>query len=135
MNTALKVLLDKRDDDRLRLEESILLNIHELVEPYSEKLRKSGLNEFQKNLLEIIESNLKEIVSSFAHTLSASYLSFTPTEIQIANLIKQGKTSKEISELLCVTPRAISFHRDNIRKKLGLNNRKTNLETYLSSLK
>lgn len=135
LNTALKVLLDKRDDDKLRLEESILLNIHELVEPYSEKLRKSGLNELQKNLLEITASNLKEIVSSFAHTLSASYLRFTPTEIQIANLIKQGKTSKEISELLCVTPRAISFHRDNIRKKLGLNNKKTNLKTYLSSLK
>jgi len=134
VNTALKVLLDKRDDDKLRLEESILLNIHELVEPYSEKLRKSGLNELQKNLLEIMESNLKEIVSSFAHTLSASYLRFTPTEIQIANLIKQGKTSKEIGELLCVTPRAISFHRDNIRKKLGLNNKKTNLKTYLSSL-
>jgi DNA-binding CsgD family transcriptional regulator len=61
-------------------------------------------------------------------------LNFTPTEIQIANLLRQGKTSKEIAEFINSSPKAVAFHRENIRKKLGLKNKKINLKSYLLSL-
>ena len=133
-NIALKVLLKKRDEDKTELEEKILLNIKELVVPYLEKLKMSGLDEKQKTHVSILESNLNDITSSFSHRLSSKYMNFTPSEIQIANLLRQGKTNKEIGELLNTSHRTVAFHRENIRKKLGLKNKKINLKSYLLSL-
>ena len=133
-NIALKVLLKKRDEDKTDLEERVLLNVKERIIPYLEGLKKSGLDEKQKIYVGIIELNLNDIISSFSHRLSSRYLNLTPTEIQIANLLRQGKTNKEIGELLNSSPRTVAFHRENIRKKLGLKNKKTNLKTYLLSV-
>jgi PAS domain S-box-containing protein len=133
-NIALKVLLKKRDEDKTEIEEKILLNIKELVIPYLDKLKKNRLDERQEAYVYILESNLNDIISPFSHRLSSRYMNFTPTEIRIANLLRQGKTSKEIAELINSSPKAVSFHRENIRKKLGLKNKKTNLKSYLLSL-
>jgi len=133
-NTALKVLLKRRDEDKTEYEEKVLLNVKELVVPYLEKLNKSGLDETQKAYAGILESNLNDIISPFSQRLSSKFLNFTPTEIQVANLLKQGKTNKEIGEVLNSSPRTVAFHRENIRKKLGLKNKKTNLKSYLLSL-
>ncbi len=59
---------------------------------------------------------------------------FTPTEIRVANLIREGKTIKEIAGILGVSENAINHHRQNIRNKLGLNKQKVNLRTHLLSL-
>jgi len=133
-NSALKVLLKRRDEDRVELEEKVLSNVKELVVPYLEKLKKTGLDEKQETYLSILESNLNDIISPFLRRLSAKYLNLTPTEIQTANLVKEGKTTKEIAELLRSSKWAIDFHRNNLRKKLGLKNKKANLSSYLSSL-
>jgi PAS domain S-box-containing protein len=133
-NIALKVLLKRRDEDKTELEDKILLNIKELVVPYLEKLKMGRLDEQQKTHVSILESNLNDITSSFSHRLSSKYMNFTPSEIQIANLLRQGKTNKEIGELLNSSERTVAFHRGNIRRKLGLKNKKTNLKSYLLSL-
>jgi PAS domain S-box-containing protein len=133
-NTALKVLLQRRDDDRRELEEKVLLNIKEIVIPYLEKLRTSGLDGKQRAYVGILESNLNDIVSSFSFRLSSAYLNLTPAEIKIANLVKQGKTNKEIADLLNCSSRTAAFHRERIREKLGIKNKKTNLRSYLSSM-
>jgi PAS domain S-box-containing protein len=134
LNTALKVLLKKRDEDKIELEEKVLVNVKELVVTYLEKLKKSGLDDRQKTYVEIIESNLNDIVSPFVRGLSNKYLNMTPTEIQTANLVKQGKTSKEIAKIVNLSARTIEFHRDNIRKKMGIKNIKVNLRTHLLSI-
>jgi len=134
LNAALKILLKKRDEDRIELEEKMVSNVRELVLPFLAKLNKGKLPEKQSAILSIIESNLKDIVSPFARRLSSKYLGFTPTEIQVANLIKQGKSTKDIAELSNLSPRTVEFHRDNIRTKLGIKNKKINLRTQLLSL-
>ncbi|MFZ3138414.1 MAG: PAS domain S-box protein [Thermodesulfovibrionales bacterium] len=132
-NIALNVLLKKRDEDKTELEEKVLLNIKELVVPYLEKLKISALDNRQKNYVNILESNLNQVILPFSHRLSSKFLNFTPTEIRVANLLRQGKTNKEIGELLYSSPRTIAFHREKIRKKLGLKNKKINLKSYLLS--
>ena len=133
-NTALKVLLRQGEKDKTELENKVLTNIKELVMPGIEKLRNCRLDEKQKAYVNILESNLDDIISPFLQKLSSKYMDFTPTEIQVANLVREGKPTKEISELLNISERGIEFHRNNLRMKLGLKNRKTNLRTYLLSL-
>jgi DNA-binding NarL/FixJ family response regulator len=133
-NTALRVLLKKREEDKSELEEKVLNNVKELVVPYLEKLKKSGLEKRYNSYLNVLESNLNDIISPFSTKLSSRYLNLTPTELQVANLIKYGNTTKEIADLLCLSKRTIDFHRKNIRIKLGLKNKKANLRTFLFSL-
>ncbi len=135
VNTALKVLLQRLDEDKKVLEEKVMLNMRQLIEPYLDKLKKSSLNERQMNVLDILESNLAAIVSPFARSFSNSFIKLTPTEIQVANLIRQGKTTKEIADLLNLSRKTIEFHRENIRTKIGIKNKKINLRTYLLSSK
>jgi PAS domain S-box-containing protein len=134
LNSALKVLLGKKDEDRVDLEERMISNLRELIFPYLAKLNSGNFPEKEKALLNIIEANLKDLMSPFARSLTSKYLGLTPNEIQVANLIKQGKTTKDIAELSNLSPRTIEFHRDNIRTKLGIKNKKVNLRTYLLSL-
>jgi PAS domain S-box-containing protein len=131
VNTALKVLLKKREEDRTELEGKVMLNIKELVQPYVEKLKSSELDERQKAYVDILESNLSEVISSFSSRLSSQYINLTPKEIQVVNLVKQGKTNKEIADLLNISARTVAFHRENIRKKLRLHNTRTNLKSFL----
>ena len=128
------MLLKHRDEDREVLEHTILANVKELVFPYIEKMRGSQLSGNQLTYLDIIESNLSHIVSPFLQKLSAVFARFTPTEVQVADMIRSGKTSKEIADLLHVSKGTVDGHRNNIRSKLGLSNKKTNLQTYLLSL-
>ncbi len=134
VNSALRVLLKRRDEDKRELEEKVLFNVKELVVPYVEKVKKSPLDARQMACLTILESNLNDIISPFSHRLSHKYLNLTPAEIQVANLVKQGKTSKEIAELLNLSTRTIESHRKNIRKKTGIKNTKANLRTQLLSI-
>jgi len=132
-NTALKVLLRQREEDKIELEEKVLLNVRELVLPYFEKLKMKKMGEKQRAYIGIIESNLNDIVSPFVHGLSSKLIKLSPTELQVSNLIKQGNTTKEIAEIMNLATSTIDFHRNNIRKKFGIKNKKTNLRTYLSS--
>jgi PAS domain S-box-containing protein len=133
-NVALKVLLESRDKDKAQLEDTVLFNIKGLVLPYLEKLMKTSLDERQITLTDILESNLSEAVSPFLHRLSSKYLGLTPMEIRVANLIKQGKSTKEIAEVFTLSLRTIESHRDSIREKIGIKNKKANLRTHLISM-
>lgn len=133
-NKVLKVLLKQREKDKKEFEEKIISNINQFVLPYVEKLEKRGQNHEIKHLLDIIKASLRNITSSFSQRFSSELLSLTPKEIQIAYLIKEGKTSKEIAEVMNTSTGTIDFHRNNIRNKLGLKKSKVNLRAYLLTL-
>jgi PAS domain S-box-containing protein len=133
VNTALKVLLEQREKEKIELKEELLVNIKKSIFPYIKKLEARRLDEDAQTYTSIIKSNLKDVISPLANTLSSKYFELTPSEIQIADLIKEGKTSKDIASMLNISPKAVSFHRGNLRKKLGLSNKKINLRTYLQS--
>jgi PAS domain S-box-containing protein len=134
MNTALKVLLAHRNEEMKKIEENMLANVGKLIMPYIEKMEGRQIDASNGACLSIIKSNLLDLVSPFANRLSSKLLNLTRKEIQIADLIKKEKTSKEIGTLMNLSLHAISFHRNNIRKKLGLVNKDINLISYLQSL-
>ena len=134
VNTALRVMLNRRDQDKIEFEEKVLCNVRELVSPYLDKLHHATLDDTQRVLLGIMESNLNDIVSSFSRNLSNGHIGLTPSEIEVSNLVRNGKTTKQIAALLNLSGRTIETHRKNIRKKLGLYNKKINLISYLKSM-
>jgi len=134
VNTALRVLLTRRDNDKGELEEKVLSNVKDLILPYIERLKKTPLNAHQKSCVDILESNLTDIVSPFSRRLSSRYVGLTPTEIRVVNLIKDDKTTKEIAEFMNLSQKTVETHRDHIRKKIGIKHKKVNLRTYLSTL-
>jgi len=129
--TALKVLVRHWEEDKAELGEKMLDSVESLIKPTLTRLKNSPLNEQQKILMETIEANLAEIAGPFASTLSSRRLGLTPTEIEVANLIKLGRTTDQIAETLGISPQTVKAHRKKIRAKLGLRGRKTNLGSYL----
>ena len=132
---ALTVLLEKREKDKIEIENLILCNVKQMVVPYLEKIKRSQLDGRQKILVNLLESGLDKLISPFLHNLASAYSNLTRKEIQVAMLVKEGKSTKEIAELLILSMNTIEFHRKNIRKKLGINNIKAiNLQSHLLSL-
>ncbi|HQI81680.1 MAG TPA: PAS domain S-box protein [Deltaproteobacteria bacterium] len=133
-NIALQVLLEKKDETRFKLEDAMRRNVGELVMPALNKLKNSGLSPEQRTYVEVITRNLNDIVQPLLKGVSRDLVDMTPSEIQVVNLIKQGKKTKEIAEFMNIAPSTVDFHRDNIRAKLKIKNRRVNLQTYLRSL-
>jgi DNA-binding response OmpR family regulator len=117
-NIALKVLMEKRDEDRTELENQLLANVEELILPSIDRLKDTKLAKRQKDLLDICEDNILKLTSSFVKNISI-FRKLTHRETTIANLIVKGKSSQEISTFLNISESTINFHRNNIRKKLG----------------
>lgn len=134
VNTALKVLLQQREKDKAELEGKVLKNINVLISPYVAKLKNKNLKSGERALIDIIDSNLQDIVSPLLQRLVNAKIILTPQEIQVAALVKEGKSSKEIAEILTVSETTVSFHRKNLRKKLGLDNSRKNLRAHLLSM-
>jgi len=134
-NIALKVLLEQRKADKKEIEKNMLNKIEKLVFPYLDKLKEKKRDHEEYVYITIIESNLKETTSHISPDLFGQFSKLTKTEIQIADMIRMGKATKEIAELLKLSPTTIATHRQNIRKKLALTNKKMNLRTALSTNK
>jgi len=130
-NIALKVLLKQRENDRSELEENILMNVKQLILPYLDKLKKSRALSDELVFLNLLETNLKQIISPFSSRLSSKYHGLTPREIAIADLIRDGRQDKDIIDILNISFETVKTHRQNIRKKLGIYGQRTNLRTYL----
>ncbi len=133
-NIALRVLLRKRDQDKVELEEKILANVKLLIEPHMESLKNSNLDPNQKEHLNLMESSLKEIISPFSQRLTSKYVGLTPGELEVAYLVKEGKRTKDIAQVLNLSDKTIEDYRKQLRAKLSIKNKRINLRTYLLSL-
>ncbi len=133
-NIALKVLLDHRDKDRQDMERKVLANVKGLVLPYLEKLKGARLKPRERTLVEIVDTHLQDIISPFLQNAANADILLTPQEMQVAALIKDGQSSKEIAEVLNIAEATVNFHRKNLRIKFGLQNRRVNLRSFLLSM-
>jgi len=134
LNTALKVLLRQREEDRVELQEQVLANVKTLILPCIEKLKREALTPSQRECLNTLEERINGIISPFLHRINQTYFDLTPQEIRVAECVKSGHTTKEIADSLCISCKTVDYHRDQIRRKLGLKNSHTSLRTFLLKL-
>jgi DNA-binding response OmpR family regulator len=133
-NTALGVVLKRVEGDKEKLDADILSNLQQLIFPYLDKLRGTRLDEKQVTYVNILHLNLLKITSPFMRNLSQKRANLSHMEIQIANLIKAGKDSKEIADILGVSINTVTTHRYHLRTKLGLKGEKVTLKSHLKSI-
>jgi PAS domain S-box-containing protein len=133
-NHALKAMLDHREIERQSIEASIMANLKRHVLPYTDQLAGMHLGPKAQSCLEIINRNIEELITPMNTSLTTAYQTLTPVETAVADLIRLGKGTKEIASLQNISPSTVAIHRNKIRKKLGLVNSKTNLQSYLRSL-
>lgn len=133
VNQALKASLDHREIEIRSVEENLISKIKQFIFPYLSELGRCKIDSDAKAYLKIVETNLSDLVSKYSRTIFSKYTDFTPTEVRIADLIREGTDTKEIARLMGVSPSSVQWHRKNIRAKLGLVNKKTNLYSHLNS--
>ncbi|NOE33069.1 MULTISPECIES: LuxR C-terminal-related transcriptional regulator [unclassified Ruegeria] len=134
-NTALRVLLSSLEDDRKSRDMEIVEQVRSRVLPYLDKVRAQlAGDEAQSVYLDLVENNLNEITSSLSDKLTDAFAAMTPTEMEIAQMVMFGKTTKDIAKALSRETSTIDFHRNNIRRKLGLDGRDQNLRSHLLSI-
>jgi PAS domain S-box-containing protein len=134
-NTALNVLMKKVEEHRNVYEEALRDNLNKVAMPYLQRAKEKIKDKAAVEQLRLLEDSLSSIFAPYAHSLAAEFPRLTSSEIDVANFIVQGKRTKEIADVLNVTPKAIEVHRNNLRRKFGLTNQKAGLRAHLLSLR
>ena len=131
---ALEVLLRRSDKAARNLAADIVSNIRLSILPVISRLKaKLGAGDARADL-ELLEDKLGRITSPLMSRLSIREAHFTSREREIAAMIMEGKTSKEIAERLSLTIKAVDFHRMNLRKKLRIGDSSQSLQSKLAEL-
>jgi PAS domain-containing protein/DNA-binding CsgD family transcriptional regulator len=136
-NAALRVLLEQREQDRAELEQRIVNNVEQLIEPTLDRLSHKLTHRPERLEVEALRVNLREILGPFGRRLThAEGMNepLTRREVAVANLVHLGKTSDEIAETLHISRSAVSFHRANLRRKMGLSKGGPRLSTHLANV-
>jgi len=132
MNIALREVLAKMEDEKKEISVRIQHNVDKVIMPILFAIQKDIPYE-QQGYVALLKENLKQITSAFTSKLAKAFMSLTPVEIQICNMIKSGLSTKEIAGLRYVSVATVNRHREHIRKKLSITNKHVNLTTYLQA--
>ncbi len=130
-NIAMRELIGQFEFEKNQVRKNIHSNLKEFIKPIINKLKAKYGNDSD---LKILDKNLVDIASSFGVRMSSGKINLTPKELQICNLIRNGFTNKEVAQYFNIACRTVEKHRNNIRNKLGLNNKRTNLASYLKTV-
>jgi PAS domain S-box-containing protein len=128
---ALRAILDLRQRDKKSMENRTADALRGTVLPYLKKMQQGHLDSIQSLLLDTVIGNIDSLMINHSPGMDNVFLNLTPAEMQVAKFIRSGLSGKEIAAQLCLSLSTINTHRRNIRKRLGLNKKKTNLRQFL----
>ena len=131
-NAVLQDVLTHFTEEKFNFRKQIKTNIERIMMPLVRRLKKRVSKE-NLTIVHLLETELHELAFS-STTVLAAYARLSPREIEICNMIKNGLTSKEIAVELNISTTTVHKHRQRIRARFGLSNKKTNLRSYLLSL-
>ena len=130
-NIALGEIIAQVEIEKQKIKDDITLNLHRVILPILDEL---GQAADPKPLLDVFRRNLDGLASSYGSRITEKAINLTPREVEICSMIKGGLASKDIAEILNISPTTVERHRKNIRKKLDLTNQDVNLATFLRNL-
>ena len=122
-NVALRVLIDQRRNDFEEHRRILTENMEELVFPILDRVSAAFADREEVALLDVVRQTLTDIANPLLETRDPQPdrpRGLTRREYEILQLVKAGRTTKEIARALYLSPATVTFHRGNIRRKLGL---------------
>ena len=128
---AMGEIIAQIEVEKKRIQEDISTNVGNIISPILDQL---PLTDTTEKHIKLLRHHLDRLTSPFGTKITDRSLNITPRELDICNMVKGGLSSKDISQLLNISPTTVSRHRRNIRKKLGIANKDINLYTYLQTL-
>ncbi|MHB1397175.1 MAG: helix-turn-helix transcriptional regulator [Trichloromonadaceae bacterium] len=131
-NVALHDSLAQSQKEKKMIGLSIQAKIDKIITPIFFALQ-TEMDGRQLKYLDLLQKNFADIISPFVDGNQEILTKLSPVELLICNMIKHGLSSKEIANIRGISPATVNRHRESIRNKLGLTNRKMNLVTYLNT--
>jgi len=130
-NYAIAVLAKRMEKNTEEKALQIARQLERKVLPFCRLLKEEGKNKETLNLeVDILTFQIKALVGELTHGSNLLSL-LTPCEMHVSAMIARGITSQQIANQLFISESTVKTHRKNIRTKLGLKNKKTNLARYL----
>ena len=131
-NNALSVLAKNLDRTRKESEKRVIQRTRTLIMPIIERLQMGkGLERYRADL-DLLVDYIENLTSDLADDVKIA-ASLSSMELRIASMIRNGMSSNQIADHLCISPSTVKTHRKNIRKKLNLQQSGVNLKVYLES--
>lgn len=130
-NLALNEIIEHMERAKNKTKEDVAVNVNEVLLPLLERLKLEGVT---SKYIDLIKDHLEKLASPFGREMVRKSAKLTPREIEICSMLRGNLSSKEISQLLTLSPQTIDKHRKNIRKKLGISKKKVNLISYLQKI-
>lgn len=132
-NIVLKGVLEEIDGEKKLIERRVQSNVDRVILP-TLRLIRNRLSQSDSEYADLLERNLRDVVSPFVSELESRCRHLAPRELEICNLLRMGLSSKEIADSLKVSVHTVNKQRQRIRRKLGLANTNLNLPTFLKSM-
>ena len=132
-NRVLHELLQQIEREKQKVKEDVMLNVEEVLLPILNKL-KSKDGQLNYDYLIMLENNLRQLSSSFGRNLINQNFGLSRRELEIAMMIREGRSTKEIAQTLNISERTTENHRNSIRRKMGIQQSSVHLNSYLQSL-
>jgi PAS domain S-box-containing protein len=130
-NVALNEVLQHMDQDKKNYRHEIAASVDNLLRPMLRKLREQG--RVERREVDQLQRSLDEVTGRDIDEYKNNVSKLTPRELDILELIRAGRSSKQIAEALGLSSQTIHKHRQSIRRKLQIDHREINLATFLRS--
>jgi PAS domain S-box-containing protein len=130
-NIALNEVLEHIDDEKEQYRHEICTNIENLLRPTLRKLQQDG--RLSRRDVDILVHGLDEVTGKHINEYRSNVSKLTPRELDILDMIRTGRSSKQIADALGLSSQTVHKHRQSIRRKLQLDHREINLAAYLRS--
>ena len=130
-NSTLNEILTQVQEEKKTIKNNVIHNVEQIIRPLLSNLRRKGTSLDKRNI-DLLAQSLEQVTTEFGRQLVDQKWKLSRREIEICHMIKNGITTKEIADLLCVSIRTVDNHRDHIRKKFNIV-KSVNLVTFLHS--
>jgi DNA-binding CsgD family transcriptional regulator len=127
-------VLNHLEDEKRAIAVQVQANVDRAVSPLVRRLRQTLVGKHEERQLALIQRALDDVTAPFLNRLESLYAALTQREIEVANMIRNGMSSKEIAEGLGVSVYTVHNLRARMRRKLRLSGGRQGLGEFLRSL-
>lgn len=132
-NRALRELLGQMEEVRTKGRKGLAESLQRVVLPLVEKIQKSSAPK-ERKYLQMLQASLQDLITPAQPGTALGGHGLTAREMEICQMIRHGFSTPLISRVLSISPSTVERHRNNVRTKFGLANKKIGLRNFLKNL-